>query len=357
MGKKILLFLLGIILLASVPITLFVLNKNQELRQKAAPATTLALSPSQLTKKVGDEFSLDAVIDTGANAIQEVLVEIEYDPTKIKALSLTNSATFPNIIASENITDSGTASIAVGTASVAQPFSGTATAVTIRFQALANTTGAMQVKFTQKAFVGSVAEGQVNSLIGATPSLVTISDGSGSTNNPTPTATPASRTTTPTPALRAGTPTPTLRITPTPTTVATSSGTLSIITPRDNDVVSSAEPSITGNASPGSTVTITLYPGSVTAAVTADTTGNWTYTPTSALADGAYTLTATSSDATTGAAQNVSIVFAVGAGVTPTTQATDSSIPVTGAIDTTITMVILGGILVLAGLLIPVLTL
>jgi large repetitive protein len=367
MGKKILLILLALILLISIPLTLFVLNKNQELRQKAAAATTMQLLPAQLTKKIGDEFSLDAVVDTGPNAVQEVLVEVEYDATKLKALSLTNSATFPNIIASENITDDGKASIAVGTASIAQPFSGTATAVTIRFQALAGTgTTPAKVSFSTKTFVGSTAEGKDNALIGSDFATITITGAQGDSSGaatPTPT-----KVVTPTPTVHSTatsqtiTPTSTPLVTVTPTTSlaqASGSAALTITRPADNDVLTSSRPTFSGTATGGSTITITVYPTTITAIVTASTTGSWTYTPTVDLTNGAYTLTATISDPLTGLAANKSVIFAVGNATAQTTlSATQSATPVTGSIQTTITLLAIGIVfLVIGGIIIPVFTL
>ncbi|MDV2470006.1 Ig-like domain-containing protein [Acinetobacter chinensis] len=58
-------------------------------------------------------------------------------------------------------------------------------------------------------------------------------------------------------------------------------------------------PTISGTAEPGSTVTVTIKDSSgkdVSGTVTADSSGNWSYTPTVDLADGTYQVTATATD-------------------------------------------------------------
>jgi hypothetical protein len=353
----------------------------------------MTLSPSSITKNVGEEFSFDTVVDTGPNAIQLVQIELSFDPTKLKPLSFTNSASFPNIISSETFTQDGKAQLSVGTASIAQPFTGQATAATIRFQALAATDTPITVSYTAQTFVGSIAEGRVNSLIGTTPATVTISGAGGIT--PTPTQLAQNGTPTPSPTTGAGTPTPThpassatpttassnptatpttqaaATSTPTPTTGAgTPTATpgalnLSIASPQNGGTVSTTQPTFSGSAKAGSSVTIALYPGGTTGVVTVDSQGNWSFTPPQALGQGAYTLSVTASDPITGATQNSSTTFTINTGSTTSTPTTTpassepsptgqvAAVPVTGDVDMTLIVAALGLVLLVGGAALP----
>lgn len=388
MLKKILLIVSGLILIVGLIVGLIVVRQQQELRQKAAPATTMSLSPSQITKNVGDEFSIDAVVDTGANSIQLVQIELSFDPTKVKPLSFTNSATFPNIISSETFTTDGKAQISVGTASIAQPFTGQATAATIRFQALQATDAPITLSYTAQTFVGSIAEGRVNSLVGTTPANITIS-GSGTVATPTPTQatgtvdpTPTTSTITPTagPSPTPGptnTPAPTSVTTPLPTATTTPTtgpsptpGALSLVIsgPTDGLTTSDTTPTFSGTAKAGSSITIAVYPGGTTGVVTVDSSGNWSFTPQTALGQGVYTLSITASDPITGASENSSTSFTISSGTatltatpTPTTATssqttpttTTAPVPVTGTEDVTLIVAALGILLLIGGAALP----
>ncbi|MEB3886512.1 Ig-like domain-containing protein, partial [Lyngbya sp. CCY1209] len=73
-------------------------------------------------------------------------------------------------------------------------------------------------------------------------------------------------------------------------------------TPPDAPVITSdgitndTTPDITGTAEPGSTVTI-YQDGTELGTTTADDSGNWSFTPTAALTEGTFSLTAQATDA------------------------------------------------------------
>jgi CSLREA domain-containing protein len=86
-------------------------------------------------------------------------------------------------------------------------------------------------------------------------------------------------------------------------TVDTTSPTAPVVTtPANGSLTNNPQPPVTGTAEPGSTVMVYLD-GSVAGTTTADASGNWSYTPTAALADGSHTAKATASDA----AGNISV--------------------------------------------------
>ena len=75
-----------------------------------------------------------------------------------------------------------------------------------------------------------------------------------------------------------------------------------VVTPANNSVTNNNKPAITGTAEANSTVTVYLN-GTVVGTTTANGSGAWTFTPTTALADGTYAAKATAKDA----AGNVSV--------------------------------------------------
>ncbi|ADO68124.1 adventurous gliding motility protein AgmC [Stigmatella aurantiaca] len=69
-----------------------------------------------------------------------------------------------------------------------------------------------------------------------------------------------------------------------------------ITSPVDGSSTGDSTPTITGTAEPGSTVTVVID-GTVVGTAPVDASGNWTYTPTTPLAEGPHTVTATATDA------------------------------------------------------------
>ena len=63
--------IVGILLiLLAVPLTVFLVMQQQDIRQRAAPATTLTLSPPTLTVSVNQTFSLDVMIDKETGVVR-----------------------------------------------------------------------------------------------------------------------------------------------------------------------------------------------------------------------------------------------------------------------------------------------
>ena len=121
--KRVVIIVVSLILLA-IPATVFVSMRNQELRKKAAPATTLTLTPTTITKTVNEEFTLEARMDTAANQIVAVELNITFDPAKLEAEWIHNGTMFPNILSSGTV-GNGTASIALGATNTTTPITGT----------------------------------------------------------------------------------------------------------------------------------------------------------------------------------------------------------------------------------------
>ncbi len=335
--KKIFLYIvIGFVLLA-IPATVYFAGKQNDVRAKAAPATTLALSPASVSKQPGDTFKLNVDIDPASNQVTTVKVDLTYDSTKLEAQTITNGANAPRVLNS-GIVASGSASIKVGAASNAQPIAIKGTVAVVTFKAKDGTgTTPTQVKFAATTFVGGLNESTANVLIGTTGSTITI----GGAGNSTPTLTP----------------TPTITLTPTltPTIAASQSGqatpsAVQILTPTTNTSATS-QPTIQGKAPPGSTVTIVIHSTEQTVVVTADANGNWSYTPTNELEPGPHNVVASILTAT-GTTQASSSAFIVaGAGEAGASQ---SGIPISGNAETTILVIGLGLLFILSGVLVPI---
>lgn len=205
-------FLFGMIglLLIAIPITMYFVKRQQDLRSHAAASSTLSFTPSTNSVQVGDQFDMEVSIDPGQNIVSYVKLAITYDPQKIEAVNITPSTSFPTTFAGPTIS-SGSASIEVGIgADVTQAIQAPTQVATVTFKALQPTATPAQISFdassTQILSLSSNDQPGENVLSNTTPAQVTIlSGGSGGNPTPTPTTTP--------------TPTPTQILTPTPTEV------------------------------------------------------------------------------------------------------------------------------------------
>ncbi|MDP2649889.1 MAG: PKD domain-containing protein [bacterium] len=231
-GKR--LFLLGIviILLIAIPLTAYLVQKQQETRSRAQKSTVLSFTPTSssanpVRKNVNETFTFDVMIDPGTNEVIHTTLSINYDQTKLATadagLSPTNA--LPSVLEGP-IYSNGNATIVVSTGTDITKAINTPTKVaTITFKALSGTgTTPTQITFgNQTTVTATIADPETNVLSTTNPAWVII----GATGiTPTPT-TPVGFTPTPTSSLTSPTPTPTPRvtssITPTATTTITSS--------------------------------------------------------------------------------------------------------------------------------------
>lgn len=328
--KKILLIVVSLLLLIAIPATLYLVNQRQELRKKAAPATMISLSPSSLTKKIHDEFTIEVKIDTADNQVLTTELHVIFDATKLQALSIVNGPLFPNVLAS-GVVESGGASITVGASSPTTPVKGVGTVATIRFLAVEKTDAPVSIKFAANTFVGGLGEGSKNILIGSSPTSVTITDDeeaqssssfSGAQNEPvsSPLETPQEASTS---AL--------------------------VILPSEESV-SQTTPVIQGKAPPGSTITVTIYSEPVTCIAVADANGNWSCSPDTPLEPGPHNVvvSAAGNDGSNETA-STTIVVATGSG-----SASAAATPVSGSTETTLVLLTVGMLFISLGIAIPV---
>ncbi len=113
-GKNYLVFSVIMLVLVGLPLTVVVLQRQQNLQQKATAATTFYLSPDSssqnpLRTSVDGTVTFDIMINPGTNAISAVKLELLYDPTKFGEVTGTpvltpNPATFPQVTEGPTLT-------------------------------------------------------------------------------------------------------------------------------------------------------------------------------------------------------------------------------------------------------------
>lgn len=192
--KKI--FLLGFIvaILIAIPFSVYIAQKRQGIRSKAAASTTLSFNPSSSTIKVGDTLILNVALDPGtgptANQVSFVKLFINYDPTKFARTSESDEILSPNTDPENTLTSvlenpvytSGSASISLSIGADPTRVVTTKTQIAIlKLKALsvADSNGPTSITFDKATQVLSIASSDqtsenVLSLSTTTPATITI---------------------------------------------------------------------------------------------------------------------------------------------------------------------------------------
>lgn len=246
--KKLLIIGFIIIILIAIPITIFLIKQQQDLRSRAEKATTLSLEPAStaqtpLQKNIDDTINLDIMVDPGTNQnlVSFVKLEILYDPSKLATGGATpqekpfaEESTVMELLEGPAFTDGkilATLSVGVDPTKVIQTKTKIAT---LTFTALDGTGSTpTQISFgpeTQVLSAGVNDQANENVLAGTQNAFIAIA-GEPTIPTVTPTTAQTGTTGTPTPtsvAETTGTPTPTISTTPGTTTgtpTPTTSGT------------------------------------------------------------------------------------------------------------------------------------
>ncbi len=212
-AKKLILIGFILILLIAIPLTLYFIQQQQEIRSRAQAATTLSFTPPTSSVNVGDVVSLDLMVNPNSNLVSFVRLEILYDSTKLATASGNQGKAFePNTLAFPSITEGpiyedGRILVTLSVGSDPTKAIQTPTKVaTFQFIAKEPTTTPTQVTLgptqTQVLSIGPEDQASENVLSSTSPAAISIG---GAAPTPTPTA---SITTTPPP-----TPTPTITTT------------------------------------------------------------------------------------------------------------------------------------------------
>src|SRR3989344_2798285 len=77
--KTIFSIIVGVLILISLPVALFLLNRQQDIRQRAASTTTLSIIPDSTDQTVGNAFDAKIMLDTGTNQITAVDLELTFN--------------------------------------------------------------------------------------------------------------------------------------------------------------------------------------------------------------------------------------------------------------------------------------
>ncbi len=206
--KRLLLFGFIVVLLLVVPLTVYILQKQQQTRSQATASTTLELTPASVATNVGKTFDLQVMMNPGTNQVIASTLIITYDPTKLatQASSLVpNDLVFPSILEGPVYTN-GKASITVTvgvdvTKAIQQPTK----IATVTFHAIAETGGTpTEVGFSKDTNITSTSDPEINVLSTTKPALITIGAAIPTTGPGVPTSTTGP-----------GVPTPTTGVQPT----------------------------------------------------------------------------------------------------------------------------------------------
>ncbi len=215
--KKLILFGLVAILLIAIPITVYLVGQQQDLRGRAAPSTTLAFQPTSKTVEIGQDVTFDIIINPNSNFVSFVHLIIAYDPTKLEksgdGLTINTNA-FPGFDSTKppvptfDPTGKITVDLAVGANPTAFIQNNNTKVGTLTLKAIASTQGTTTpITFDSETQVltGQGDQFNTNVLSSTIPASVTISETA--TISPTLTPIPTSATT----------PTPTSGVVVTPT--------------------------------------------------------------------------------------------------------------------------------------------
>jgi hypothetical protein len=219
--SKVALFIVGIFVLCGGLVAgLLLVQQNQKIAERAAPATTMFITPGSQNKLPGSSFTFTVGMDTADNAVTGVDVRLNFDPSVIQITSLTQGSGIVNlnqVITNTYDNTSGKIAYAVFTLNSSQSISGSNIQIltvnaTIK-QTAAN--GSYKLTFDPASAASASQEGQ-NVITSMSPGTIIVGSSSGTTA-PTATATP---TRSPSPS-----PVPTGNHTATPTAVSTSNAT------------------------------------------------------------------------------------------------------------------------------------
>ncbi len=220
-GKKLLLLGFVLVLLIAVPLTVYLVQQQQQTTSDAIKSTTLSFTPAAQSTTVDGEVSFDVTVDPGQNQVSFVKVILDYDSTKIATSGsgfVPNTTAFPSVLQGP-IYGPGTISVTLSIGGSPQNIIQATTKVgTVTFKAIGTTdTSPTQITFgnsTQVLSIASTDQFNEDVLSTTNPASITIT---GPTTTATPTLEPTVEptvTTQPTPTDEAE---PTATLTPTVT--------------------------------------------------------------------------------------------------------------------------------------------
>mgnify|MGYP001585164385 FL=1 len=188
--KKVLAILGGFLAIVGLVVTVFLVDRVQDLRGRAEKSTTLTLTPSAQTINAGEDAKLDVVINPGTNQVNFVKFTIKFDPDKFDP-SLTVFNVDPNsplrAIGGSSFTsydaDNGTVTftVDVGSDPTKVVRGNPVTVGTLLVPSRDDSTGTEQISFdeanTQVRSINATDAFNENVLLNTVPATVTITGG------------------------------------------------------------------------------------------------------------------------------------------------------------------------------------
>jgi len=216
MNRKRIIFIFFLLLsLGALAAGVYLVQKRQEIRKEAAPATSIYFKPETKEVKAGEAIELEVWVNTGGNSLYSIFLEINYDPSLMTDPYIRFTSLLPDVLRGVDASQTGKVTASAGTGfsdGVANPpISGTQKIATVSFFRLRETSGT-QISFGPQtaAYTGTGTDIGVNLIKSTTPATIIVL---APTPTPRPTATPTPRPT--------STPTPRPTLTPSPTSTPT----------------------------------------------------------------------------------------------------------------------------------------
>lgn len=190
-------FILGniLLLLAIIPITLYVVKRQTNLQSKASPTTNFSFSPASTTIGVNQNTKLDVIVNPGNNIVSIVEMTISVDPEKLTIISFEpNTNAFPVKLKSTDPDASGTLSISLSTSNDVQKAIQTTTKVgTLTLKGKAATGSSPSIvrfnKSASQAFSLATSDGATENVLNDTGTASVTVTGSVA-SNPSPVLSP-----------------------------------------------------------------------------------------------------------------------------------------------------------------------
>jgi uncharacterized protein with GYD domain len=115
----------------------------------AAGTATLSLSPTNTSVVTGDSFSLSVLVNPNGESLDTVRVELDYDASKLEALSYDLGSLFPNLSPSNEI-DNVNGDLSYGAFKFGTPVTSSGTIATVTLRALSAGTTTVSVLSSSK---------------------------------------------------------------------------------------------------------------------------------------------------------------------------------------------------------------
>lgn len=185
-------------------------GKGTELRSRATnTGPKLSIIPANKSLPVGQQFTFTLSLNTQADTVSAVQLELSFDQTAVDNVTFTNGSILPVVLKAATVAN-GKVRVALGV-NPASPYKGTGVLGTLRVRG--KSAKQSTIAFTNNTAVASLGKA-TNALASKIGSTVTVTASGSPTNTPTqppgPTNTPTpGPSPTPTPTLAPGEPTPT----------------------------------------------------------------------------------------------------------------------------------------------------